>query len=189
MDHALKVADPFHVVRVAQRCLDSIRRRVQRENHGHRGRKGDPLYDNRKIMATGDERLTDRGRQRLLEGFRFGDPHDEVLGGWLAKEMVRDVYLTDRVNLATVLLGRATQACLADDVPEIQSLGRTLRKWSREILNHHRTGASNGPTEAMIIWSPILGVFHVVDEGRGRRCGHVLWSGVLMVPGGSARAG
>lgn len=34
LDHARKVADPFHVVRVAQRCLDTIRRRVQQEHAG-----------------------------------------------------------------------------------------------------------------------------------------------------------
>ena len=39
LDHARKVADRFHVVRVAQRCLDAIRRRVQQEQLGHRGRK------------------------------------------------------------------------------------------------------------------------------------------------------
>jgi len=47
------------------------------------------------------------------------------------------------------LLGRAIRACLDDDVPEIRALGRTVRKWWTEILNHHRTGASNGPTEGM----------------------------------------
>ncbi len=30
---------------------------------------------------------------------------------------------------------------------EIRSLGHTLKRRRREILNHHRTGASNGPTE------------------------------------------
>lgn len=88
---------------VAQRCLDSVRRRVQNETLGHRGRKDDPLYKVRKVLPTGDERLTSTGRTRLLEGLRLGDPHDEVLGAWLAKEMVRDVYLTEKVNLATVL--------------------------------------------------------------------------------------
>jgi len=35
------------------------------------------------------------------------DPHDEVLGAWLAKESVRDVYLTDDANEAAVLLEKA----------------------------------------------------------------------------------
>jgi transposase len=43
LDHATRVADPFHVVRVANRCLDKVRRRVQNETLGHRGRKADPL--------------------------------------------------------------------------------------------------------------------------------------------------
>ena len=33
--------------------------------------------------------------------------------------------------------------------PEVRSLGRTLRRWRLEITAFHRTGASNGPTEAM----------------------------------------
>ncbi len=28
LDHAIRVADPFHVVRLANRCLDQVRRRV-----------------------------------------------------------------------------------------------------------------------------------------------------------------
>jgi transposase len=179
LDHARKVADGFHVVRVAQRCLDSNRRRVQQEQLGHRGRKGDPLYKIRKILLTGNERLTDRGRQRLLEGLRLGDPHDEVLGGWLAREMVRDIYLTNDVNLATVLLGRAIRACLDDDVPEIQALGRILQKWRTEILNHHRTGASNGPTEGMN-----LCIKKVKRAGHGYRCFDHYRRRVLLHAGG-----
>lgn len=85
LDHAVKVADPFHVVRVGNRCLDKVRRRVQNETLGHRGRKPDPLYRIRKLLLAGDERLDDRGRNRMLLGLRVGDPHDEVLGAWLAR--------------------------------------------------------------------------------------------------------
>lgn len=70
LDHALRVADPFHVVRVANRCLDKVRRRVQQETLGHRGRKDDPLYKIRKLLLTGDERLDDRGQKRMLLGPR-----------------------------------------------------------------------------------------------------------------------
>lgn len=35
--HATRVADPFHVVRVANRMLDQVRRRVQQETLGHYG--------------------------------------------------------------------------------------------------------------------------------------------------------
>jgi transposase len=64
--HARRVADPFHVVGVANRCLDTVRRRVQQETLGHRGRKRDPLYRIRKVLLRGAERLDERGNRRML---------------------------------------------------------------------------------------------------------------------------
>ncbi len=142
LDHAVRVADPFHVVRVANRCLDTVRRRVQNELLGHRGRKDDPLYRIRKLLVSGAERLDERGSSRTLLGLRLGDPDDAVLGAWLAKESVRDVYLTDDPAVAAVLLDKAIAGCLADEVDEIVSLGNTLKRWRTQILAHHLTGAS-----------------------------------------------
>jgi transposase len=161
LDHAIRVADPFHVVRVGNRCLDKVRRRVQQETLGHRGRKADPLYRIRKLLLTGAERLDERGNERLLLGLRVGDPEDEVLGAWLAKESVRDVYLAESPAEATVLLDKAIAGCAADDVEEIRSLGRTLASWRAEILAHHDTGASNGPTEGLNLLVK-----------KVKRCGH-----------------
>jgi transposase len=149
LDHAIRVADPFHVVRLANRCLDQVRRRVQNQTLGHRGRKRDPLYRIRKLMVAGAERLDAQGLDRMLLGVRLGDPDDEVLGAWLAKESVRDVYLAGRLADAEVLIDKAILGCAADQVAEVRSLGRTLARWRGEILNRHRTGASNGPTEGL----------------------------------------
>ena len=41
---AVKVMDPFHVVKLAGDALDLTRQRVQQQTCGHRGRAGDPLY-------------------------------------------------------------------------------------------------------------------------------------------------
>jgi transposase len=60
---------------------------------------------------------------------------------------VRDVYLTANLEEATVLLDKAIVGCRSEEVPEVATLGHTLSRWREEILNHHRTGASNGPTE------------------------------------------
>ena len=132
---------------VANRMLDQVRRRVQNETTGRRGRKADPLFRIRKLLLKADERLDDSGRTKLLAGLRMGDPKDEVLGAWLAKEAVRSIYLTDDPDDAAVLLDNAIEACAHDEVPEIRTMARTLSRWRAEILNHHRTGASNGPTE------------------------------------------
>jgi transposase len=60
-----------------------------------------------------------------------------------------------------LLLDKTIAGCLADDVPEIVSLGHMLKSWRSEILAYHTTGASNGPTEGLN-----LGVKKV------KRCGH-----------------
>ena len=164
LDHAIRVADPFHVVRVANRCLDKVRRRVQNQTLGHRGRKKDPLYRIRKLMLTGAERLDGTGVDRMLLELRAGDPDEDVLGAWLAKESVRDVYLTNDPADAEVLLDKAIEGWRTDWVDEIRSLGRTLTRWRNEILNHH-TGASNGPTEGLNLL-----VKKVKRAGHGFRC-------------------
>ena len=161
LDHATRVADPFHVVRVANRCVDAVRRRVQNETLGHRGRKDDPLYKIRKLLLTGSERLNERGRDRVLLSLRTGDPDDEVVGAWLAKESVRDVYLAGNYADAAVVLDKAIAGCAADEVAEVRSLGNTLASWRTEILNRHLTGASNGPTEGLNLCVK-----------KVKRCGH-----------------
>jgi hypothetical protein len=85
----------------------------------------------------------------MLLGLRVGDPDDELLGAWLAKESVRDIYLTDDPDEASLLIDKAIAGCAEDDVEEIRSLGRTLASWRTSILEHHNTGASKGPTEGL----------------------------------------
>jgi transposase len=89
------------------------------------------------------------GLDRMLLGTRLGDPDQEVLGAWLAKESVRDVYLTADPADAELVLDKAIEGCRLDAVEEVRSLGGTLPRWRAEILAHHRTGASNGPTEGL----------------------------------------
>ena len=161
LDHARRVADPFHVVRAGNRCLDKVRRRVQQEMLGHRGRKDDPLYRIRKLLLVGFERLEEQPHERMLLGLRFGDPEDEVLGAWLAKESVREVYLAENPKEAATLLDKAIAGCATDTVEEIRSLGRTLAGWRAEILAYHETGASNGPTEGLNLLVK-----------KVKRCGH-----------------
>ena len=147
---AVQVADPFHVVRVANERLDEVRRRVQNETLGHRGRKSDPLYRTRRLLVMADERLTEDAKQRRRGLLAAGDPKGEVADAWTAKEAVREIY---RIADPDVALDWVLE--LADTLedptycPEIQRLGRTLRRWSSQIAAWHRSRASNGPVEAV----------------------------------------
>ena len=44
LQDATSVLDAFHIVKLAGDALDEVRRRVQQDTLGHRGRKGDPLF-------------------------------------------------------------------------------------------------------------------------------------------------
>ena len=149
LSHAIVVADPFHIVRLANRAVDRVRRRTQQDQLGHRGRRGDPLYDARKILLTGYERINPRGWGRLNIALDAADPRNEVLAAFLAKEHLREVYATLDASRADRLLGEVIDECAETAIPELVTLANTLGRWRTEIINRHRTGDSNGPTEAM----------------------------------------
>jgi hypothetical protein len=149
LSHAKHVADPFHVTQGGQPDRGLGPPAVAERPAVTSRPQGRPLFKIRKLSLKGSERLDQQGRERMLLGLRLGDPDDELLGAWLAKESVRDVYLTTNPAEAAVLLHKAIIACRAGDVAEINSLGRTLARWRKEILKHHRTAASNGPTQGM----------------------------------------
>ena len=150
LPNALQVADPFHVIRLANQRLDEVRRRVQNETLGHRDRKHDPLYRIRRLLTAASERISDRGRTRLRGLLDAGDPHREVRTAWHAKETVRGIYDIDSPALAL----RYTLQ-LADNLqdqscpPEINKLGRTIARWTPQIANWHISRVTNGPTEAL----------------------------------------
>ncbi len=68
---AAKVVDPFHVISLANRALDSVRRRVQTEQTGHRGRRDDPLYRARRALLTGEEKLDEHAAARLSSSLHW----------------------------------------------------------------------------------------------------------------------
>jgi hypothetical protein len=55
-----------------------VRRRVQQEQLGHRGRKHDPLYGIRRLLLRTWGNLNERGWERLRAGLAAGDPDGEV---------------------------------------------------------------------------------------------------------------
>jgi transposase len=146
---AVQVADPFHLVKLANERLDEVRRRVQNQTLGHRGHKHDPLYRSRRLLTKADERLDDRGRAKLLGLLAAGDPHGEVRMAWHAKETVRGIYDIADPALAVEFVERLGHDLQDDSCPpEVRRLGRTIVRWHTQISAWHRSRVSNGPTEA-----------------------------------------
>jgi transposase len=147
---ATLVADPFHVVRLANERLEECRRRVQNETLGHRGRKHDPLFRCRRLLTRAEERLDERGREKLTGLLRAGDPKGEVATAWHAKEAVRELYTHHDQALALEWVDRLSDDMTdRDQPPEVRALGRTLRRWRLPITAWHGCSFTNGPTEAV----------------------------------------
>ena len=89
---ATAVLDAFHIVALAGRAVDEVRRRVQQEIHGHRGRAGDPLYGVRNILRCAAERLTEKQRARLAAAIAADERHDQVHVAWQCAQKVRAAY-------------------------------------------------------------------------------------------------
>lgn len=145
--HATQVADPFHVIKLANQRVDEVRRRVQQDTLGHRGLKGDPLYRCARLLRIAAERLDDEHTDKLKGLLVAGDPKGEVQLAWHAKEVVRQIYQVP-AKLAgewVTQLGKDLQdeSC----PPEIRQLGRTISKWRTQISAWHQCHLSNGPTE------------------------------------------
>jgi transposase len=150
LDDAHAVLDAFHVVKLATQVVDEVRRRVQQDIHGHRGRKDDPLYRIRDILHAGAENLTDRQRARLEKAFTTDERHVEVEVAWSCAQQVRAAYHQNTHAAGRTIAEKILAPFTRCPIPEVARLGRTLKQWRSEFLGYFDTGgASNGGTEAI----------------------------------------
>ncbi len=148
---ATRVLDAFHVTRLGFAAVDEVRRRIQQEQTGHRGRKEDPLYRIRRLLRRGYEHHSERSWTRLLAGLDAGDTPDEQLAkAWIAAQELRLLYrCPDRARAQADLYAWLVH-CADAGVPELQRLARTIDSWREELLAYFDTQRiSNGPTEAI----------------------------------------
>lgn len=149
LPHAAQVADPFHVIRLANNTVDEVRRRVQNQTLQHRGRKHDPLYRSRKLLLCAHETISAAAETKLLGLLEAGDPHGEVRNAWHAKETLRGIY-----DIADPQLGKMTVDQLAVEFQdpflpmEVNRLGRTLARWSTQTTDWHHARVTNAASEA-----------------------------------------
>lgn len=144
------VVDAFHIVKLGTSAVDDVRRRLQQEIHGHRGRKGDPLYGIRHLLRAGQERLTERQQARLHAAFVADERHVEVEVAYRCSQDLRSVYHQPTKALGRVVAEKVVASFPTCPIPEIRRLGNTLKQWRTAFLAYFTTdGASNGGTEAI----------------------------------------
>jgi transposase len=177
------VVDAFHIVRLGNTVVDEVRRRVQQETLGHRGHKGDPLYGIRRLLLTGEERLSPRGRARIRAGLAAGDRADEVWYAWTLKEQLRSIYRAGDEDAAREALADFYELAAAANIPECDRLRRTIRRWEDAVLAYYRNdGLSNARTEAVNgLMKKVQRIGHGFRNMRNYRlrlllhCGGVAW--------------
>ncbi|CBT75032.1 transposase of ISAar20, ISL3 family [Glutamicibacter arilaitensis Re117] len=152
LPHAVEVLDPFHVVKLGSEALDQTRQRVQREQHGRRGRKDDPLYKCRRTLTTGLSLATDKQKAKLEDLFTAPE-YEPVQLVWSVYQKMVDAYRQPKPEIGRWALEQLINGVgskVPKGLPELKKLGGTLRRRKTDILAYFdHVGSSNGPTEAL----------------------------------------
>jgi transposase len=150
LEDATAVLDAFHVVKLGTAAVDEVRRRVQQDTLGHRGRKGDPLYGIQSILRAGAENLTDKQRSRLVAAIEADPAHDEVFLAWQCAQQLRSAYHQQDLAEGRRIAQNIVDTIHTCPIPEIARLGRTLRRWREAFLAYFTMSrTNNGGTEAV----------------------------------------
>jgi transposase len=136
-------------VKLGSATVDVVRRRVQQDTLGYRGRKGDPLYGIRRTLQIGAEHLSEKQAARLDAKLTDEDPDHEVTLAWQCYQKLRNICHA-RPDRGRELVRDVIASLPTCPIPEVARLGRTLNQWKSAILSYFdMNGASDGPTEAI----------------------------------------
>ncbi len=156
--------DHFHLVKLANDIVTTVRRRVSWDRHERRGRGSDLTWANRLLLMRGYDSLSDRGRAKLKTVLAADDPTNEISAAWAIKEQLRRLLAT--TNVAAAQRERATfnRYVTLADMPETTRLKKTIDAWWPAIATFIRTRATNAKTEAANVT-----VKNIKRIGRGYR--------------------
>jgi transposase len=166
LPQAQLVVDHFHLVKLANDTVTTVRRRVTWENRGRRGRKVDSEWTNRRRLLTARERLSGQRFARMWNECLDADPSGQIISAWIAKEELRALLATAaRGGHRSEIAHRKYRFgawCAAIDVPEVTTLAETMETWWPEIEAFCRTRITNAGTE---------GINRLIKDVGRRACG------------------
>ena len=150
LPHAHQVADPFHVVRLANRCVDLVRRRVQKRDTGTPRTKSRSSLSGPPLVDHGLRASRCPGRKTHPGACAGRGPYGEVRDAWYAKESVRDIYQIGDPQLASEFTQQLSHDLQNLSLPPaVNRLGRRIARWATQITNWHHSAVTNGPTEGL----------------------------------------
>jgi transposase len=144
LPHAVICFDPFHVIQLTNRALDSV---FSATRHGSDGLiTGRQWRASRHALRAGAERLSDDQRQLLnaVRRFRY-----RLWRAWELKEALRDLYRVIEADEARPYLRRWIDSATRSRIPAMINLARTIRTNFEGILAAVEWGLSNSRLEGI----------------------------------------
>ncbi len=143
MPQATIIIDKFHVVRMANECLESVRKEI-RSSLSERQRRG--LMHDRFILLKREARLD--GLERITLESWIGN-YPAMGAAYRAKEDFFDIYNATTAQEAHFLF-KKWEVNLAPEIKEsFYSLTRAVNNWMPEILNYFSHRVTNAYTESL----------------------------------------
>jgi transposase len=154
LPHATVVVDHFHVVQLANKMLNIVRRRTTATLRGRRGRATDPEWKARRRLLRNREDLTDQQFTSMWNALiDAGAIGMTLLTAWIAKERLRDLLACARTGADRHRIGQLRFQfltwCADSDIPEVRQLAVTIDRWWPEIEAFIATGHSNAKSEGI----------------------------------------
>jgi transposase len=139
--------DPYHVVALANKALDEVRRAHWNHLRAHEGNDAARKFKGaRWALRKRPENLSECQAETLRELERAGG---RVWRAYQLKEALRAVFASDLAHEEVAeLLDRFGSRAQRSRIPEFVTLGRTIREHRHGILEAIRLGISNARAEA-----------------------------------------
>ena len=142
LPHVRIVADPFHVVRDANKRLDDERKVAEEVYFAlNNTRRRIP----KRCLMMGKEKLRGRKKQKVEE---ILSQHEDIRVFYHFKEKVRSLYKAKNYQEAQKILESILEEMKTYKMwPALRKWQISLEKWKEEILNHFISKSSNGKVE------------------------------------------
>ncbi len=142
LQDAVAVLDAFLVVKLGTQAVDDVRRRVQQDTTGHRGRKGDrstgsatPCAREQRTSQTGNAPASQYHTLPTNATTRSTSPTNA--------RNACSAYHQHQPGDGQRIAEQIVAAFPSCPIPEIARLGRTLRQWKAAFLSYFDTGGAN----------------------------------------------
>lgn len=143
LPQAVIVADKYHVLKEADRSLESIRLIIQ----GIQSRKYERIP--KQLLLKPQQRLTDKEKAKLEQIWQRYQMFPCLKEAWIIKEKVRDLYFSPNYQIAEYKLKLLIGMLEGEKTGELKVLVGTLKRWRPYILNYFKTYITNGYTEGV----------------------------------------